>query len=79
MHRFREEEENIERRQDGRIELVVASSAGRESDKNFFQMLLREVSSSSNSSNPVEIQRREDLYTSFVVVGIGRDLREVME
>ena len=42
-------------------------------------MPIPQRSSSRSSSNPAEVYRRQDLYARFVVLGIGRDLPEVME
>ena len=71
---MREAEENNDRRQLSQIEIEVARSARREADREFFRMPVpREPSS------PADARRREELYARFVVLGIGRDLPEVME
>ena len=71
---MREAEENNDKRQLNQIEIDEARSARHEAGREFFRMPVpREPSS------PVEARRLEELYARFVVLGVGRDMPEVME
>ena len=73
-HRLSEAEKSNDRRQIRQIEIEVSRSARGEADREFFRMTVpREPFS------PAEAHKREDLYARFVVLGVGRDLLELME